>query len=670
MPDAPVPPPRVPGISVPEATAPDGKYLESLLVDYEQGRDEERHFSILQGTVLTLCLGALSLLGALVNEVAKGTKIASAVLVTAPLPVIAILAFLQAAGTMAVIRSFYLRAALEREIGQRLGAEKDLAAYKGLKPLTYVELLNTYNSLSARGVRTSSFQKVMAVMVFIILCVVFGGLTIFLGLNVALPWQLVMLLVYGVGAIAIFSETIRSNLGGRMIFKRYVEATASRLGEGLYPTATGGKSAYLGRLGTYLALPRPDDLAKAIYVIMGAFFGWLAVSSTAGPPARPYGPSLTEIAMFVVGVELLVYQSRYQWNDIRGVYEDRGAPLAKARRRLPGDDDTINTSVKYSVIIMLVRLYLVLWIVSLQWSPSPRFSFSDYILLLSIPAIYILAALYEWVRARMRASKKCGGGDFALLLLLVSLGYPLRFGLGWAAAGGPILSTNFVLAVLAFAGLGLGIVTLTWVLEGASYIHSAVADGPDRRYAVADAIRRKPHLLKLLEASGARTRIQPPVAGQNVNGADLKLLQKIRWSMPSAWRLGAVLWVLCVSVAAGPLVGLPRLVPWQWGLVAAAALLLPLHQKGGIVPFLISGAVLLTGFALTTASNWPGVVGGDLLLYKLFAVTALCLIQPVFYLFFYASSYRDTRDGASRLVEGIGRQAAKTGRWFIGARSA
>ncbi|MBM7491450.1 hypothetical protein JOD64_002672 [Micromonospora luteifusca] len=653
---------------MPEATAPEGKYLESLLVDYQQGRDEERHFSILQGTVLTLCLGALSLLGALVNEVAKGTKIASAVLVTAPLPVIAILAFLQAAGTMAVMRSFYLRA-LEREIRQRLGAVKDLAAYKGLKPFTYIELLNTYNSLSARGGRTSSFQQVMAVMVFVILCLVFGGLTIFLGLNVPLPWRLVMLLVYGAAAIAIFSETIRSNLGGRKIFKRYVEATASRLAKDLYPTEIGGKRAHLGRLGTYLALPRPDDLAKAIYVVMGAFFGWLAVSSNAGPPARAYGPSLPEIAMFVVGVELLVYQSRYQWNDIRGVYEDRSAPLAKARRRLAGDESTINTSVKYSLIIMLVRLYLVLWIISLHWSPAPRFSFSDQILLISIPAIYILAVLYEWVRARMRRSEESGTRDFRWLLLLVSLGYPLRFGLGWAAVGGPILSTNFVLAVIAFAGLGLGVVTLTWVLEGASYITSAVVDGPDRRYTAADAIRRKPHLLKLLEVSGARTRVQEPLAGHEVDGADLKLLQEVRWSMPSAWRLGAALWVLCISVAAGSLVGLPPLVPWQWGLIAAAAVLLPLHQRGGILPFLISGVVLLSGFSLTIASHWSGVAEGDLLLYQLLAVAVLCLIQPVFYLFFYASSYRDTRDGAYRLTEGIGKQAAEAGRWFIGARS-
>jgi hypothetical protein len=664
-----VPAPRAPGTSLPEATKLDDKYLESLLVDYEQAREEERYFSILQGTVLTLCLAALSLLGALVNEVAKETKIADAVLAVAPLPVIAILAFLQAAGTMAVIRSFYLRA-LEREIRQQLGVGQDLAAYRGLRPLTYIELLNTYNSLSARGVKTSSFQKIMAVMVFAVLLLVFGGLTIYLGLKVALPWQLVMLLVYGTGAIAILSETRRSNLGGRLIFKRYVEATASRLVEDLYPRRTRGKGAYSGRLAAYLVLPRPDDLAKIVYVVMGVLLGWLAVSTTAGPPARPYGPSLPEIAMFVVGVELLVYQSRYQWNDIRGAYEDRKAPLASARRRLPGDDDTINTSVKYSLIIMFVRLYLALWIVSLQGPAAGRVSFSDQILLISIPAIYFLAALYEWVRARMRRSKKSGACDFVLLLILVSLGYPLRFGLGWAAVGGPILNMNFVLAVVAFAGLGLGIVTLTWVLEGASYVNSAIVHETYRRYAVTYTIRRKPHLLKLLEVSGARTLVQEPVAGHEVDGENLKLLREVRWSMPTAWRLGAVLWVICISVAAGSLVGVPPLVPWQWGLAAAAALLLPLHQKGGILPFLISGAVLLSGFALTTAINWRGVAGGDLLLYQLIAVGLLCLIQPLFYLYFYASSYRDTRDATYRLIKGIGERAARTGEWFVKGRSA
>lgn len=675
-PQARVPEPSPPQSHAPDASPPDLTYLQSLLVDYEQGREEERSFYILQGTVLTLCLTALTALGALANEVAKGTKIAAPVLAAAPLPVIAILAFLQAAGTMAVIRSFYLRA-LEREIREKLSVDNDLARYRGLRPLSYIELLNTYNSLSPRGSRISSFQKVMAVIIFAILCLVFGGLTIFLGLKVTLPWQLAMLLIYGVGASAILTETIKSNLQGRVTFKRYVRATGSRLGKSLNPVRKGRRDQKIGDLAVYLIIPRPDDLAKAIYVVLGAFLAWVTVAS-AGLHTRA---GLFEMLMFFVGFELLVYQSRYQWNDIRGVYEDRKAPLAKARRRLPGDD--VRASIRYSLIVMLVRVYLVLWIVSLKWdTDDSRFSFSDGILLASIPAVYLIAACYEWARGRTRASERCGPGNFVAVLLLVSLGYPLRFGLGWAAVGGPLLNVNFVLAVAAFAGLGLGVVTLTWVLEAASYIRStsaelqgsrgtasAAARSADRRYIAKEAIRRKAHLLKLLKVSGARVDVEPADFHEKVCGSQLKFLQEVRWSVLAPWRIGAVIWVTGISIAGGSLVGLPVLAPWQWGLIAAAALLLPLHNVGGTMPFLISGAVLTTGFAAAVATHWRQVGEAELLPYQLSALLVISIIQPACYLFFYASSYQDTRDGAYRLMKGTGKCAVKVGRWFIGAPS-
>ena len=46
--------------------------VDALIRDYEQARDDERHFVALQGTAITLALTALSLLGALAFKSGEG----------------------------------------------------------------------------------------------------------------------------------------------------------------------------------------------------------------------------------------------------------------------------------------------------------------------------------------------------------------------------------------------------------------------------------------------------------------------------------------------------------------------------------------------------------------------------------------------------------------------
>jgi hypothetical protein len=166
--------------------------------------------------VVALTLTGVSLLGALANEVATGARIPAPVIAGAPLIILCVLAFGQAISAQAVLRSFYMRS-LEREIRDRLGSAADLSAYEGLQAPTYTELTVTYTTV-ARG---NSFGRLMAVFIFVSAWVVFGGLTVFLSLNVSPPWQIAMAVIYGGGAAFVFSDTMRAQVSGRSFFLKH-----------------------------------------------------------------------------------------------------------------------------------------------------------------------------------------------------------------------------------------------------------------------------------------------------------------------------------------------------------------------------------------------------------------------------------------------------------------
>jgi hypothetical protein len=321
------------------------KLLEILQLDYTEARDDERYFLALQGTVVAVALTGVSLLGALANEVAKGTKVPAPLIAGAPLIILCILAFGQAIGALAVLRSFYMRS-LEREIRDRLALNADLSAYEGLQPLTYVELMVSYSTI-ATGKR---FGRFMAVLIFASLWAIFGGLTLFLDLRVSPPWQIAMTVVYGGGAAFIFSDTMRVNMSGRSFFSRHVTITRRRRNEPLQPSKKPDTAA--SALGRYLLLPRPDDLVKGLFVVAGIFVA--SVSATRAALPRPGAAALV---FFVLAIEWLIYQSRYQWNDIRGLNEDEMAPSKAGRRRLPGGTASIPTS----LLVMCIRIIAVVW---------------------------------------------------------------------------------------------------------------------------------------------------------------------------------------------------------------------------------------------------------------------------------------------------------------------
>src|SRR5947209_2938455 len=158
-----------------------------------------------------------------------------------------------------------------------------------------------------------------------------------------------------------------------------LEAT-KRLGRDLDAPA---RQARQRSLTSYLLLPRPKDLGK----------GWLLVA-TFGLGALAAGGADAHSALRVLVVwpvlELLIYQARYQWNDIAGFEADQCHPDAATRGRLPGPPARARRHKLLSAAVAAARLLLALGI-------AAAFASLHLLGLVSvlIVAVFGLAAAYE-----------------------------------------------------------------------------------------------------------------------------------------------------------------------------------------------------------------------------------------------------------------------------------
>jgi hypothetical protein len=218
-----------------------------------------------------------------------------------------------------------------------------------------------------------------------------------------------------------------------------------------------GRAAAEGRtLASYLLLPRPKDLVKALIVPLAFALGVLAEGGVE--------PDRVGVAMLVwVALELLVYQARYQWNDVRGFESDQRHPDAAARGRLPGPLERGRQHKAASAGVVALRLGLTAALALAVPSVAP-------LLLLLTVGVFGIAAVYEALRSA--ATGRCDHVPCPLspplvgLWVFVGAGYALRGMTGLALAtdltGRP---GTAALAVLAMWSLGVVFVTARWALE-------------------------------------------------------------------------------------------------------------------------------------------------------------------------------------------------------------
>jgi hypothetical protein len=357
-------------------------------------------------------------------------------------------------------------------------------------------------------------------------------------------------------------------------------------------------------LRNYLLLPRPGDLVKA-WIFPAAFaLGVLAAGGASG------GEVLRAVVIWIA-LELLIYQARYQWNDIRGFAADQRHPDRAGRGRLPGPASRGREHIRASALVAAARLGLVALLavalpLDLGWALPAL-----------VVAIFGVAALYEALRSR-----STGGSDWVpppltggilALWVVVGAGYAIRglAGLGSAVAfDTPWLPLTATVALWAF---GIAFVTGRWALEALAFGRRDEGGGIAWRVEPGQAREHSLALVRWLPAI-------PDGEGERGDGS-FRRWRALSGGAPFApWNLAAVV-AGSAATASGRLLAGPA-DPFAVGLAAVggaicAAIVVPFHRRW---PGLLVGAFALTAMAWATGSPrsalvvlpWLAIVGAHL----------------------------------------------------------
>ena len=517
-----------------------GVYLNILLNDYAEARDDERNFLSVQATSLTLGVTAAAGLLVFFEQVidrSRANQFPDLVIAGALMAGFVTIAFALWVGSVATVRAFYLRS-LEREIRRVAKLENVVFGDLSLRPISFHELVVEHGSLSKPVSTTTS---VLVNIVVIGLITVFGVIGSFLAFQINGKWMVpIVFLMNGAFVLYALRELWVISVGGRDYVQELTQRYKKRLDRDLitlcprpspWPTIN------------YILLPRPDDLVKSLFTIGGLIISGLAIGDASNINLR------CKIVIFVA-IELLAYQARYQINDLLGRSEDKKSPTASCRGRLPEGAE------QHSVFSILVRIALIisaaLYIFDMDNQGAVHGTW--FRLLLTTLLVFVLMVPYEivrnWVRADPDASSKKRRSVTWALLFLVALGYPLRF-VGSAFCLTDTLSLGLWISLAAMGfGLGWVFVAPTWVLESFSYVSGKSKDG--RSYRVRDECKHKYHVKELASMSGWSMMFESSLEASSVEWDDLDgaSYRALKARVPSGvklWSIGSVVYYLGLS---------------------------------------------------------------------------------------------------------------------------
>lgn len=190
----------------------------------------------------------------------------------------------------------------------------------------------------------------------------------------------------------------------------------------------------------YFIYPKVKDLQKMFLIILGFILGIILVEGYIN--VDKIKEKFDLLILSIVAMDFLLYQARYQWNDIRGIEEDR----CKSDR-LPVDILGEKYAIIISIIVICIRLLMLICVFYHIIDNSIFIS-----MCFNVALVFVLSILYECAR-----SKKNTFGTF----FLVSLGYPLRIFIGicvvYPVYTKQIISTliNVILELLGWCDLPL-----------------------------------------------------------------------------------------------------------------------------------------------------------------------------------------------------------------------
>ena len=311
------------------ASGESSQRLEILLADYQACREDERVNLATLAAVFGVFVTLIGLMAAAVTQTCEFSRSKSCVaapdfiLAAAPLIPVALLAYAAMLGVAATLRSYYMRG-LEDEIRENVSVP--ITSLGDIMSMSYIGIATEVMSLR----RGRLPFRLLSNLVLMVVIIVFGGFTAYVGFHVGRAEQIVMTIAYTGIAILLVWQVSQSTIGGRAFFERAAQDFLNnRVGTAL-PRVHSGSIFKPPRqkpsLISYLIFPRPEDWIKWL-IAPGVFLAaaWSSDSLTRWP---------TFLALWLI-LEYLIYAARYQWNDVRGAEEDPLHGERSARRRLP-----------------------------------------------------------------------------------------------------------------------------------------------------------------------------------------------------------------------------------------------------------------------------------------------------------------------------------------------
>ena len=609
--------------------------LNVLICDYEMAREDER---TLVNTQATLFSAAVTLVGLLAAAVTQAPQVPEVVLAAAPLIPYAIFAYLTIIGVSATIRSYYLRA-IESEL-QTYAPGPLIALGEQVPPASFVGI--TIEATSLRIGRGRLGYRLLNLIILLIILVVFGGLTYYIGTKVSVGVRALMVAVY-VPAVSILAhQALTNTIGGRGLFvsvaTRYLarQALADRL-----PQVSGAADPARTderRLASYLILPRPEDCVK--WAIAPAVFAISCLSTDS------WSNWYSFVGAWVI-LEYLIYEARYQWNDICGMWEDEQHAERSSRGRLPVGHTRREAirNVSASASVIAVRLIAAVAAgVALHLGPSYAVIFL---------AVFAVGTLYEGLRRWTGSSHIYSETGVRSIWLTVGLGYVVRAEIGFLAGGIPLAGYIGIAGALFLWALGMMFVLMTWALEATSFCVSDTSG----RWRAMRSLRDKPHIAALLPYLGryphygtaSATDGSPDMRDLRHSPdycCQLKILE--RWASPrSPWNIslylgavaGAIFGDLLAARRTGDVVG--------WSTISASAvtaLLWAIFLSTTVGAVRQAGVVMLGGISLALMA-WFGMSPG----LGAVLISAPFVSIGAMYLFFRNSSYKDLKSFGSNI---------------------
>jgi hypothetical protein len=236
-----------------------------------------------------------------------------------------------------------------------------------------------------------------------------------------------------------------------------------------------------------LLLPRHYELIKGLFFPLGVGVGAL----------YELEPNIDwwKVAVVFVTFELVVYQGRYLWNDLRGRASEASHPERERRSRIK-----IQTRTDQYVVVAVLLARVAVWLTVCLLLGG----FEGWTLLISGSLVVILAVPYEAFRDHFdraavsdsRFGERRPSALERVFFIELGLGYAVRFCTGMVLGIYSIQLYLFAAGAVCLTALGAMFVTMTWVLEGTRHITD---EAPGYLPALRDG---KPHFAPLLVEAG------------------------------------------------------------------------------------------------------------------------------------------------------------------------